>query len=169
MFISIHLLLRWALAGVLSTLSMDVGSTLTSKTGFTKGLPPRIMGRWFALLARGGIGNRTITEVSAVPRELPIALFTHYLIGTTLTVVFCAALATARIEPSPAFAFALALGFGVFTNLLPWLWMFPSMGFGVFGRSAPPEWMLLRSSFVNHIFFGLGLAASTNWLGVLRP
>jgi hypothetical protein len=62
----------------------------------------------------------------------------------------------------------LALGFGTLTNLLPWLWMFPSMGFGAFGHLAPAELMLLRSSFVNHIIFGAGLALSTYWLGLLR-
>jgi len=32
-----------------------------------------------------------------------------------------------------------ALAFGLFTNLLPWLVMFPSMGFGVLGLRGPSE------------------------------
>jgi hypothetical protein len=168
MFMGTTLLVRWVLVGFLSTLLMDVGSALVRRAGFTAGLPPRLIGRWFALLARGQLSHRTIAEARAVPGELPLALITHYLIGITLTLAFCALLATSGLRPAPATGFALALGYGVLTNLLPWLWMFPSMGFGVFGRSGPPEMMLLRSSFVNHIIFGLGLAVSTRWFGLLR-
>jgi len=166
-FMGTPLLVRWIVAGFLSTLVMDVGSALVQMTGLTAGLPPRLIGRWFALLARGQFIHRSIAEAPAVPAELPLAVVTHYLIGITLTLIFCVLLATSGLRPAPAAGFALALGFGVLTNLLPWLWMFPSMGFSVFGRSGPSELMLLRSSFVNHVIFGLGLAVSSRWLGLL--
>src|SRR5262245_33433378 len=135
MFMSTNLYLRWIAAGFLSTFLMDVGSALFRKVGFTAGLPPRLIGRWFALLARVQFSHQTIIEARAVPGELPLALVVHYLIGITLTLVFCALLVVSRPRPVPATSFAL--GFGVLTNLLPWLWMFPSMGFGMFGRTGP--------------------------------
>jgi DUF2938 family protein len=129
MFMSILLLFRWVLAGLVSTLSMDVGSALVRKAGLTAGLPPRLIGRWFALLGRGQFSHQTIAEESAVPGELAFALVGHYLIGITLTVVFCTLLATSRLKPAPASGFALAVGFGMLTSLLPWFWMFPLDGF----------------------------------------
>ena len=165
---NVYLVVRWIVAGLLSTLSMDFGSALARKTGFTAGLPPRLIGRWFALLLRGRLRDQKISESPAVPGELPIALLMHYLIGISLTVVFCTLLAASPIAPTPAQGFAMAVAFGTLTNLLPWLFMFPSMGFGTFGRSGAAEWMLFRSSFINHLFFGIGIAASTYWLGILR-
>ena len=158
---------RWVLAGVLATLTMDLGSTLVRLTGWTAGLPPPLMGRWFTLLAHGQFSANTIADVPPVKGELPIALVMHYSIGITLTLVFAALLRISGIHPSRAGGFALAFGFGLLTNLLPWLWMFPSMGYGTFGRAAPPELMLLRSSFVNHVIFALGLAIWTTCLGLL--
>ncbi len=50
-----------------------------------------------------------------------------------------------------------ALGYGVLTNVFPWLLMFPAMGLGIMGLAAPPELMLLRSSFLNHVLYGIGI------------
>jgi hypothetical protein len=160
-------LLRWMAAGLASTLSMDIGSALVRKSGFTAGLPPRLIGRWFALM-RSQPDHRTIADSPAVRGELVIAVVSHYLIGISLAVVFGVLVGSAGVSPTPASGFALALTFGVCTNALPWFWMFPSMGFGVLGRAGPPELLLLRSSFVNHVIFGLGLASSSYWLGLLR-
>ena len=60
-----------------------------------------------------------------------------------------------------------AAGFGLLSNLLPWLVMFPAMGFGALGLRGPAELLLLRTSLVNHLLFGLGLALSLRWLSPL--
>jgi hypothetical protein len=41
------------------------------------------------------------------------------------------------------------------------------MGFGVFGLSGPKELGLLRSSLINHLFYGLGLWWSAKILELL--
>jgi hypothetical protein len=102
-----------------------------------------------------------------VPGELPLALAGHYLIGITLTLTYAVLVVAARIAPGKA-AIGAAVGFGLLSNLLPWLWMFPSMGFGLLGRTAPPEWLLFRSSLVAHVFFGVGLALFTHITGAFR-
>jgi hypothetical protein len=61
-----------------------------------------------------------------------------------------ASLRALPLKPMLSTQLPLALAFGVATNLLPWLLMFPSMGFGWFGRDAPAELLLIRTSFVNH-------------------
>jgi hypothetical protein len=165
---STALLARCVAAGTLATMTMDAGSTLLARTGLTAGLPPRVIGRWFATLLRGEPACRSILHVASQPGEMALAVAGHYAIGISLTLGFCALVAGAAVRPGPAAAFALALGFGLFTNLLPWLWMFPSMGFGAFGAAAPPELLLLRTSLVNHAVFGLGLGIWTLCLGVVR-
>ena len=162
-----HYVTRWVLAGVLSTLTMDMGGALARKTGLTAGVPPALMGRWFASLGSGAPGGGTIADAPPRSMEVPLALAGHYLIGITLTLVFAALLFVTRASPAPELGLALAVGFGAATNLLPWLVMFPAMGFGVFGGAGPPALMLFRTSLVNHLIFGVGLAASTRALGLL--
>jgi hypothetical protein len=161
------LFLRWALSGLLATLTMDVGSTLVRKTGFTAGLEPKLIGRWFASIARGVPIDRTILDVPPLPGELPFAAAGHYLIGIGLTLTLWMLLSVAALRPSAGGGAALGLGFGLITNVLPWLVMFPAMGFGFLGESGPPDLLLFRSSLVNHAIFGVGLALWPRVLGVM--
>ena len=156
---------RWLLSGVVATVAMDVGASLAKRVGLTAGLPPPLLGRWIAGLARGRFAHDAIMDTPASRGELPLAFASHYLIGITLT---CAFLGTLAMRGGAPKAFWPALAFGLVTNLLPWLVMFPSMGLGLFGLRAPSELLLLRSSFVNHVFFGLGLALALRLLSPLR-
>ena len=147
--------LAWgALAGVLSTVIMDVGGGIGRKSGLTGGVDPKWMGRWFRGLARFKLFHRDIREEPAVPGELPTALGVHYLIGATLGIVW--ALVVHPIAPREV-RFVSGIAYGLATNALPWLLMFPAMGFGFFGARGPAESKLLVSSGVNHLFFGVGL------------
>lgn len=149
---------RWLLAGLIATLTMDLGSAALRSAGLTAGLSPPLLGRWFFALARGGLGQRSILDAPASRGEAPLALVCHYLIGIALTLTFLALVRALPTKPAPGAELVLSLGFGLATNALPWLGMFPSMGFGLFGRGAPAELLLVRTSFVNHAFFGVGLA-----------
>jgi hypothetical protein len=146
---------------------MDVGSFLARAVHLTQGLPPNLIGRWFVTLVRGPAVVTTIADVPAVRGEIAVALAGHYTIGIALTAAFVGSLAATGLRDRRRFAFVSALVFGLLTNLLPWLWMFPAMGYGRFGRAAPPEWALTTTSCVNHAFFALGLAGSTQWLRVV--
>jgi hypothetical protein len=152
-------------AGVLATLTMDMGSALVRKLGFTAGVPPLWFGRWFGHIARGRLVHHTIAEAADVPGGLQLAVTCHYLIGISLTVLFWLLMRQwDSLWGSPSHIAVAALAFGMLTNVLPWLFMFPAMGLGAFGRAAPPELMLLRTSFVNHFVFGLGVAWTAIWL-----
>jgi Protein of unknown function (DUF2938) len=61
----------------------------------------------------------------------------------------------------PDGSLALALAFGLCTNVLPWLLVFPAMGYGFFGSHGPAGTRLFLSSLLGHAFFGLGI-----WIGV---
>jgi hypothetical protein len=159
---------RYVVSGVVATLTMDVGSGVVRALGLTAGMPPHLVGRWFSQLLRGRLVHKNIAEVPPIPGEMPLALAGHYLIGISLTTAFLLLLQRGPIRPdSRAGVIAASLAFGVFTNVLPWLLMFPATGFGWLGAQGPREYLLLRTSLVNHVIFGVGLALATSWVARL--
>lgn len=56
--------------------------------------------------------------------------------------------------------------FGVLTNIFPRFRVFPAEGFGWLGQRTPEGIHLTRTSFWNHLFFGVGIA---QWTAVLKP
>lgn len=150
---------RSVAAGVIATLSMDVLSVVALRLHLSAPLPPNLIGRWFAFIARGRLYHADIAHTPPVPHEIAIALPFHYAIGIVLTGVYIWALSYAGRSPRNL---ALALAFGLCTNVLPWLLMFPAMGYGFFGSHGPEGTRLFISSLINHAFFGIGI-----WLAVM--
>jgi Protein of unknown function (DUF2938) len=70
-------------------------------------------------------------------------------IGIVLTGVYVWALSYAGRSPGNL---VLALAFGLSTNVLPWLLMFPSMGYGFFGSHGPAGTRLFLSSLMSRAF-----------------
>ena len=149
--------LRNFLMGVLATVTMDVLSASAYQLGLIAPLSPRLIGRWFASVARGKPFHSDISQVSSVNREVAIAAPTHYAIGITLALMYLLVSSALGLSPHNP---VTALGFALCTNLLPWLLMFPAMGFGWFGAHGPPGTRLFLSSLMTHAFYGVGL-----WLG----
>jgi DUF2938 family protein len=154
----ISAVMRAAAAGSVATLTMDVLSGLAVWTGVTAPLPPGLVGRWFACVARMHVFHDDIARTAPVSHEMAIALPVHYMIGVCLTSLYL--LALSELQSSPR-TITSALAFGLATNLLPWFVMFPSMGYGFFGVHGPAGTKLFLSSLLSHAFFGLGI-----WLGV---
>ena len=150
----------WQLVGVgvISTVSMDVLSGVANRLRLTAPVPPQLIGRWFASVARVQPFHADIARVPPVRHEVAIALPVHYAIGTTLAAAY---LWVAFRIGWPAQSLALALAFGLCTNVFPWLLMFPAMGYGLFGAHGPMGTRLFFSSLLSHAFFGLGI-----WIGV---
>lgn len=144
-----------ALVGVLSTLSMDVLSVMAIRLRLIAPLPPNLVGRWFALIARAQPVHADIARAAPIGHELAIVFPVHYAIGTALAAMYV--WTTAQVG-WPTQNVALALAFGFATSLLPWLLMFPAMGYGFFGGHGPAGTRLFVSSLATHAFFGLGLA-----------
>jgi hypothetical protein len=154
---------RWALAGFLGTLTMDVLGGVSRKLGLTHGAPPEIIGKWFMQVFRG---HSFVGDVRALPDPappLPLVLAIHYAIGVSLAVLLGVG---ARLVGSGAVSPWVAFAFGVATTALPFFWMFPGMGFGVFGAGGPAEWKLASTAIINHVYFGVGLAIA---VGVVLP
>ncbi len=146
---------RGVLAGVVATIAMDIGATLLRLAGLTAGVTPAILGKWFAAVLHGQPVHADIRTAAIEPLPLPVVVLMHYAIGAALGVGFVALAAWLGV-PRPRWPYAILYGFA--TNALPWLVMFPAMGFGVCGLAGPAELLLFRSSLLNHLCWGAGLA-----------
>ena len=150
---------RTLAAGGVATLALDLLSVAASRLGLSAALPPTLIGRWFASIARGRIAHADIAQAPAVAHEMAIAVAGHYAIGIALTALYVWVISSAGRSPR---SLTLALAFALCTNLLPWLLMFPSMGYGFFGAHGPAGTRLFFTSLLNHFLFGIGV-----WLGVV--
>jgi hypothetical protein len=154
------MLLKWwhlLLAGVIATVSMDVLSAIAIRLRLIAPLSPSLIGRWFVSVARAHPFHEDIARATPGSHEVAIAIPVHYAIGMFLTALF---IFMANRIGWPV-SVSLALGFGLCTNVFPWLLMFPAMGYGFFGAHGPEGTRLFVSSLVSHVFFGLGI-----WIGV---
>ncbi len=148
--------------GGLATITMDVLSFTALRLHLIAFLPPRMTGRWFGLMAQGQFFHSDIAQAPPISHEVAIAVPTHYAIGITLGIVYL--LVTSVLGLSYR-SLITALGFGLCTNLLPWLLMFPAMGYGWFGMQGPPGTRLFVSSLATHCFYGVGLWIGASILG----
>jgi hypothetical protein len=153
--------LKWwqvLVTGVIATVLMDVLTAIAIRLRLIAPLPPNVIGRWFASVARAHPFHEDIARAAPGNHEIAIAVPGHYAIGMFLTALF---VLTANRIGWQAGSLSLALAFGVCTSVFPWLLMFPAMGYGFFGAHGPEGTRLFVSSIVSHVFFGLGL-----WIAV---
>ena len=146
------------IVGVISTFSMDLLTAAAKGLRLVAPLSPNLVGRWFASVARAQLVHADIARATPVDFELLIALPVHYAIGTLLAALYVWSMHEMGWSSR---SLTLALAFGLCTNALPWLVMFPSMGYGWFGAHGPEGTRLFISSLMSHVFFGVGL-----WVGV---
>lgn len=158
--------LRSVLVGIIATFTMDVLSVAAIKLRLIGPLPPHLIGRWFASVARGQAFHADIGQVSPIHREMAIAVPVHYAIGIIFALIYllaCSTLGLMSGNPLPA------LGFALCTNVFPWLLMFPAMGYGWFGAHGPAGTRLFFSSLVTHCFYGVGLYVAASILSSKTP
>jgi hypothetical protein len=148
-------------------MSMDVLTVIAVQLRVIAPLPPNVVGRWFASVARAHPFHEDIARAAPGSHELATAIPGHYAIGMVLTALFV--LMVNRMG-WPATSLSLALAFGLSTNVFPWLLMFPAMGYGFFGAHGPAGTRLFVSSLVSHTFFGLGLWIAVRMMSLMmRP
>jgi hypothetical protein len=140
---------------------MDVLASVSRRVGLTAGVKGQWVGRWYLGMARGRFVHPNIAAAPERAGEQWATLIGHYAIGIALAALYVAGAGWLGVTPH---ALLVALGYGLATCVFPWFVMFPAFGFGVLGLRGPPESMLLRTSFVNHLFYGFGLWWSVNLL-----
>ena len=150
--------------GVAATVTMDVLAGASRRIGLTAGATGRWVGRWYLGMARGQFLHSNIAAARERAGEKPAALIGHYAIGIVLAALYVVGAGWLGLTPR---ALLVALGYGLATCALPWFLMFPAFGFGLLGLRGPPQLMLIRTSVINHLFYGFGLWWSVNalWVG----
>jgi len=154
-------LLTLLLVSAVSTLTMDFVGGLLRSAGMTAGVPAGLTGKWIESSAKGTI---FLADIRSSPgKSVPLRRFLlyHYIIGMLLTCALYVLILLLQLSPLPWW---VPLLYGIATTALPLFLMFPAMGFGVLGLKGPPEYLLLRTAILNHLAFGVGLAASFTWI-----
>jgi hypothetical protein len=157
-----RLLILGTLLGIVATLVMDLSNKWLAGTGFIGKSDPRFLGRVFYQWAHGRFVHSSPAAIPQISREYLYGTVGHYAIG--------AVLATAYLLISRALWGNVewrlpAVGYGVATSVFAWFLLFPSVGFGLFGTKAPPKIQVFRTSFVNHVWFGVGLSLGAFAIG----
>jgi MFS family permease len=139
--------------GVLATLIMDQMNELVSGWKWIAHTDRRFLGRVAYQWAHGRFVHDSPKQLPTVPQEAIYGILYHYGIGIilALTFLFLSQRLWKRIE------WRVAPIYGVLTTVFAWFWLFPSVGLGVAGHRAHGVNLAL-TSFVNHVFYGLGLA-----------
>ena len=142
-------------AGVLGTVTMDLGNLLFSRTGVLPKIDVAMIGRMAAGWTRGRLRYGHPCEMDSVKNEKALGYLTHYAIGIGFAVPYLLGWpALTGGPPSPWWAIAYGLG----TTVASWFFVYPSMGFGALGRRSPEGIRAVLSPLANHFFFGLGMA-----------
>jgi hypothetical protein len=143
------------LMGIFATYFMDImGRFLVKKKFIYSLVEPEIIGRWFLYLFRGKFIHEDIGKTPSVKNEKRWSFISHYLIGIILAGIYLfLELKLPMIRENNW----MSLIFGIATVFLPWLWLFPGIGIGFFATKAGNQYRYLKTSFVNHTNFGLGL------------
>lgn len=150
------LVVTTVVAGVLGTLAMDALNLLFARTGLLLKIDVGTIGRMAVGWARGRFRYGHPSEMKPVAHELLCGYVAHYGIGMSLALPYVFGWDLLVGGPaSPAWA----LAWGVATTVASWFLVYPSMGFGACGRRSPDGIKAPLSSLVNHVFYGVGLAA----------
>ncbi len=151
------LVVTGVVAGVLGTLVMDSLNHLFARTGMLLEIDVRMIGRMSVGWAHGRVRHRSPSEMEPVANEKLYGYVTHYTIGVGLAVPYV--LGWDLLVGGPASP-VWALAYGVATTIASYFFVFPSMGLGVCGRRSPEGIRAPLSSLANHLFYGVGIAAT---------
>jgi hypothetical protein len=148
--------LRAVVAGLIGTTTMALVGGLGRALGVLGGVEPALFARWVGNVLRGRVAHDDIATAPDVAIAPAAAIGVHYAIGVVLAAAWLALVLRARRRLGPAHAVL----YGVATSVFAWFLMFPAMGYGVLGLDGPPGALLLRTSLVNHVAYGLALATT---------
>jgi hypothetical protein len=149
------IVLEAMLMGVFATYYMDFWARILVKRKVIYALiSPDIIGRWFLSMFKGKFVHRDIYKVSEFKNERRWGFISHFMIGVVLAGFY---LLLDRELSLVGDHIWVAVLYGIATNALPWLWLYPGIGLGVFASNSPDRSRLIKTSFVNHANFGFGL------------
>jgi hypothetical protein len=155
------------LVGLGATLLIDVWAVFLRRVFDIRSLDYCLLGRWLLHMPGGTFVHRSIGAASSKPYECVVGWVAHYLIGTSLALVFVILVSRRWLERPTLWP---ALAFGVVTTLIPYLVLQPSFGLGVAASKTPKPTQARIKSLMTHTVFGVGLYGWAVLLGhLLQP
>ena len=149
------IVLELILMGLFATVFMDLlAGFLVRKKIIYPFITPEAIGRWFFYMFRGKFTHQDIHKTPALKNEKLGYLISHYLIGIVLAGIY---LLLELKMPIIRDQIWVPLLFGIATVFLPWFWLLPSTGLGFMASKSSNRSLILRTNFVNHTNFGMGL------------
>lgn len=150
--------------GLFATLIMDLFNVLGKKMKFHGGGSYVVIGRWFGGFYRGRFTHKNILTETPFPYEKYVGLFCHYCIGVLLAWIYLMSVDLMGVQ---AHQLGWSVTYGTITNILPWFIMFPACGFGMLALKGPAPVSMLRSSFCNHLGYGIALGVGMQLLALI--
>jgi hypothetical protein len=140
--------------GVGATLTIDLWALLLKRAFGIPSLDYRLLGRWLLGIPSGTFVHDNIAAAPGKRFEGAAGWAAHYLIGTSLSVLFLLLVADGWMEsPTPL----PALAYGIATVLAPFLILQPALGLGIASSRSPRPGRARLKSLATHTVFGLGL------------
>ena len=141
--------------GIFATYVMDALAGFLAKRNFMYSfITPEEIGRWFLYIFKGRLTHEDINKTPALKNEKLWYFISHYLIGIVLAGIY---LLIEIMAPTICNQSWMALVFGIATVALPWFWLLPSIGVGFMASKSKNRLSILRTNFINHTNFGIGL------------
>jgi hypothetical protein len=147
-------LLAAALVGVGATLLIDLWAACLRRGFNIPSLNYCLLGRWILHMPGGTFVHPSIGAAPQEPYECALGWAAHYLIGTTLALVFVLLASVSWLEHPTLLP---ALAFGLVTTLVPFLVMQPAFGLGIAASKTPKPRQARLKSLMTHTVFGVGL------------
>lgn len=141
--------------GVIGTIVMDMFNYLFARFGIISKIDISMIGRMTAGWLHGRFIYKNPAEMKQVTYERILGFITHYWIGISLSIPYVLGWLLFFNETVSAI---WAIPYGITTTVASWFFVYPSMGFGIFGSKSPDGFKATFSSFLNHLFYGIGLA-----------
>jgi len=148
--------------GAAATATMDALNALASKAGLVFEVNHVMIGNLMSGWLRGQFFYASPREVTG-PNSFAWGMAVHLAIGIAFAAVFLFCVNRGWLRSKAAM-----LAFGVGTSVFSLFYLFPCVGMGVMALHMPTAGFLIRSSLLNHLFFGLGLMAFGAWLNRRR-
>lgn len=142
--------------GIISTITMDLGSVILTQVRMTDYVQFRMIGRYANGFLRGRLLYDNPMSVEATRFEFAKGIVGHYLIGVFLASLFIFIIAQIKLN---AHLLIQAIGYGVISLAIPWVLLSPALGLGLAAKKVPEpnRSKMLRANVVNHVLYGIGL------------
>jgi MFS family permease len=145
--------------GIFATMVMDLLNRSLASFNLISVARYESIGRIFSNWFRGDFVHPGFGALKVYSNEFLVGISVHYSIGIILAFAYLIA-ASRLAEETPKGIIAVA--YGLSTSVFAWFLMFPAVGLGPFGSAAPESMHLFRTSFVNHLSYGIGISGGLN-------